>query len=382
MRVLVAPNAFRGSLEGRAVASHAADGVRRAFSDAVVEEVALADGGDGTLEVLARACSARVVAVKVTDALHRPISGRLALSADGTAIVEMAEVSGLRRLREQELAPMRASTRGTGELIRHALDRGARRILVGAGGSATIDGGAGALAALGARFLDAGGQELQPIPARLTELAAVDLSAVDGRVEQTEIVVLSDVRTPLSMNARTFGAQKGLDAANFPHVDEVLRRLDAAATERARPFLHEPWLGAGGGLAAGLSAFAGATVTSGAQFIGACAGLPCRLQHVDLLITGEGRVDHTTFEGKLPGWLVTAGAKYRVPTAMISGAADRNVRVPEGTLVLCTANNGAEATDRVAVATAIGDLAEYAARTLLAEPEPRFIDVDATRSAT
>jgi glycerate kinase len=352
MRYLLAPNSFRDALSSPRAAAAMAAGVRRAEPSAEIVEMPLADGGDGTLEVLSGLLAARRIEVVARDPLGRPLAASIALGDGGrTAIVEMAEASGLKRLAPADRDPLRADTRGTGDLLRAALDLGARDILLGAGGSGTIDAGAGALAALGAVFRDAAGRALEPSPAALSGLAAVDLSGLDPRLREARIVVLADISTPLERHVALYGGQKGAPEGDRPALEDHLRRIDALAAERGHPLAGRPWLGAAGCLAGGLAAFAGARVVPGAEEIARRAGLRERLEGVDLVMSGEGRVDATSFEDKLPATVARLSAAAGVPMVMVAGqlAADA---APPGVVATFGLSRGPESLESALAATA------------------------------
>jgi glycerate kinase len=319
MRIVVAPNSFRDGSPAQVVASAMARGARRVLADADVVPLPLADGGDGTLAVLAGILDAEIREIVVRDPRGAPVEAHLALGRDGTAVVEMAEASGLRTLQAERRDPFRCSTYGTGELLRAALDAGAERILLGAGGSGTIDGGAGALAALGAVFLDAHGRRLEPTPEGLAPLAAADFGSLDPRLSGARLHVLGDVRTSLRTCVDVFGPQKGLRPETADAVKDALRKLFELSGGSAEDVFDRPWWGAGGGIAGGLATFAGARVEGGADFIARLAGLPARLETADLLLTGEGRFDRTTLEGKLTAVIAGMAAERDVPTVVIAG---------------------------------------------------------------
>lgn len=329
-RVLVAPNSFRDGLDAEAAAAALASGTRRALPGVEVIELPLADGGDGSLGVLRRLLGGQVHTCTVSDPLGRPCAARFVLTADGTAILEMAEASGLRLVEEPIRDPFRSSTRGTGELIRAALDAGARQILVAAGGTATIDAGAGALAALGAVFRDAAGCPLEPVPGALVELASVDFSGLDGRLAEVEITVLSDVLTPIERHVELYGPQKGLDPRHAEALAGFLRRWMDLAAEHGVDLAGQPWMGAGGCLAGGLAAFAGARAVSGAEAICSLADLPGHLEGATLVITGEGRFDTTSGQGKLTTIVAAAAAARRVPAVVIAGQVVEAQTLPPG----------------------------------------------------
>ncbi|HEX3462956.1 MAG TPA: glycerate kinase [Candidatus Elarobacter sp.] len=308
MRVVLAPDKFKESLSAAAVAEALARGVRDVVPDAECVVIPMADGGDGTVEAfLAGGATARTVTV--TGPLGEPVEATYA--RDGaTAIIEMAAASGLALLRGRR-DPRRASTRGTGELLRDAIDGGARGIVLGIGGSATTDGGAGALAALGARFYDAEGAELDPTPAGLAPVASVDLSGLDPRVRpaagsdesEVRIAVACDVNSPLLGPlgaAAVFGPQKGALSVDVAYLDRVLARLaDAMSAATGRDLRHRPGAGAAGGLGWALASACGARLERGVPLVAAVRGLPQALQGADWCFTGEGRIDEQTLRGKV-----------------------------------------------------------------------------------
>jgi glycerate kinase len=328
MRVVLAPNPFRGRLSAAAVADALAAGVRSVEAGAELDLCPLADGGDGTLTALARLRGAEVALAPVHDLLGARIEARLALTPDGTVAVEMADAAGVRLRPPHERDPFRSSTRGVGELIAAALDTRPRRIVVGAGGSGTIDVGAGALVALGARYLDGRGRELAPTPEGLERVATVDTSGLDGRLSATPVLVLSDVSTPLGANLAVYGRQKGVRPETADRLQRAVGRLASLAGERRRGLLGKPWLGAGGGLACALDAYAGALVAPGAEYLIRLARLRERIERADLVLTGEGCLDATSGQGKLPLAVVRLAHDCGVPAAIVAGRVADPPRLP------------------------------------------------------
>lgn len=295
-------------------------GVERVSTEAHVEVMPTADGGDGTVEALEPCLGGRIVAASVRDALGRSIQAKYLVSADGkTALVEMAQASGLCRIGLDERDAWVSNTYGTGELIDHALGQRVDAILVGVGGSATVDAGAGALAALGARFLDSDGQELDPTPAGLQTLARVDTSGLDPRLAGVELTLLPDVSLPLRENTRHFGGQKGIRPEDREKYLEALERMDRCARDLGAPFLDRPWGGAGGGLSGGLAAFAGGTLAEGAATLAQMTGLKALVESADLVLTGEGKLDASSFNGKTPGALARLAADKGIECHILAG---------------------------------------------------------------
>lgn len=322
-RVLIAPQAFKGSLDAVGVASAIARGLARVWPDGTFDELPLADGGEGTVRALVRATGGTLRTSVVHDPLGREVTAEWGVLGDGrTAVVEMAAASGLPLLLEGERDPRVTSTRGTGELILEAAVSGAHRILIGIGGSATNDGGAGMARAIGYRFLDADGVELAEGGAALARLHHLE-GQTDPRLVRPAIEVACDVRNPLLGEegaSAVYGPQKGA-------TPELVRELDAALARYAdviegfvgRPVRDVPGAGAAGGLGAGLVAFLDARLRSGADIVLEAARFTERLRHADLVITGEGRVDAQSAYGKLTQAVTTAAREARVPVAAIAG---------------------------------------------------------------
>jgi glycerate 2-kinase len=320
VRVLIAADKFKGSLTAAEVADRVAAGLRRAVPDVEVESVPVADGGDGTVDAAVAAGFERRE-VTVTGPLGEPVRAAYALrSADRAAVVEMAEASGLRCLPPGAFAPLTATTYGTGEVLRAALDAGARSLVLGVGGSATTDGGAGMLAALGARFLDADGAPVGPGGAALAALAAADLSGLDARLAEADVVLAGDVDNPLlgaKGAAAVYGPQKGASAEEVLLLDAALRRyaecLGAAEAAEA------PGAGAAGG--AGFGALVGlcATFRPGVQVLFDMLGFADALARADLVITGEGSLDAQTLHGKAPAGVAAAARGRGLTVVAVCG---------------------------------------------------------------
>ncbi|MGW9398416.1 glycerate kinase [Streptomyces sp. NPDC055642] len=309
-RVLVAADKFKGSLTAVEVAERVTAGLRRVVPDLVVEALPVADGGDGTVAAAVAAGFERRE-VRVTGPLGDPVTAAFALR-DGTAVVEMAEASGLQRLPEGGFAPLTASTYGSGELLRAALDAGARSIVFGVGGSATTDGGAGMLSALGARLLTAGGEPVTPGGAGLAELASADLSGLDPRLASAGIVLASDVDNPLTGPKgapAVYGPQKGASPEDVETLDAALAHfakvLEETSGARAAEHAASPGAGAAGGIGFG-ALLLGAGFRPGIEVMLEVLGFAPALERADLVITGEGSLDEQTLHGKAPAGVATA----------------------------------------------------------------------------
>lgn len=309
-RVLVAADKFKGSLTAVQVAERITAGLRRAVPDVEVEALPVADGGDGTVDAAVAAGFERRE-VRVAGPLGHEVTAAFALRGD-TAVVEMAEASGLQRLPAGVFAPLTASTYGSGELLRAALDAGVRTIVFGVGGSATTDGGAGMLSALGARFLDADGEPVPPGGGGLAEVARADLSGLDPRLASVDLVLASDVDNPLTGPKgapAVYGPQKGASPDDVAALDAALSRyvevLEAALGSRAAEYAGSPGAGAAGGIGYG-ALLLGARFRAGIEVMLDVLGFAPALERAQLVITGEGSLDQQTLHGKAPVGVATA----------------------------------------------------------------------------
>ncbi|HEV8252330.1 MAG TPA: glycerate kinase [Candidatus Limnocylindria bacterium] len=329
LRVLVAPDSFGGALDSVAVAGAIATGWQRARPEDTVSQAPMADGGEGTLAAVAAALGDRAFrrSVAVHDALGRPISADYLLLEEGSvAFVEMAAASGLAQLKVEERTPASAriaSTGGTGELVRSALDAGVKRVILGLGGSATNDGGSGMLAALGVRFLDMAGGDLGPGGAALAELIVIDPTGLDPRLAQVEVVVASDVTNPLTGPAgaaATYGPQKGADADAVADLDAALGIYGTAIQAATnRDVADHPGAGAAGGTGAALLGFTNATLRPGVEVVAEMIGLTAALEDADLVITGEGRADEQTLAGKAAMGVAQMAGGRGTPVVLLCG---------------------------------------------------------------
>ncbi|MFE7979792.1 glycerate kinase [Streptomyces shenzhenensis] len=309
-RVLVAADKFKGSLTAVQVAERVTAGLRRVVPELEVAALPVADGGDGTVAAAVAAGFERRVA-RVAGPLGREVTAAFALRGD-TAVVEMAEASGLQRLPAGVFAPLTASTYGSGELLRAALDAGARTIVFGVGGSATTDGGAGMLSALGARFLDGDGEPVAPGGGGLAELARADLSGLDPRLAEVDLVLAGDVDNPLTGPKgapAVYGPQKGASPDDVATLDAALAHyakvLEAAAGPRAAGFAAAPGAGAAGGIGYG-ALLLGARFRPGIEVMLDVLGFAAALERATLVITGEGSLDEQTLHGKAPAGVAAA----------------------------------------------------------------------------
>ena len=329
MKILVAPNAFKEALTALEAADCIVRGLRRSGLDCVIDSMPIADGGDDTMDVLV-AQGGEIREVTVDDPLGRPVRAAWGLLVDGqTAIVEMARASGLRLLREDERDPLRASTYGTGQLIAAAVEAGARRIIVGVGGSATVDGGSGCVSALGVRLLGAAGREVPRGGGALGEVRRIDTRGLLAplRTGAVKVLVACDVDNPTlgpHGAAAVFGPQKGATPAQVELLEANLRHFFTLVAEQEGVDVRElPGGGAAGALSAGLAAFLGAELRSGIDLVLEALDFQRRLDDVDLVITGEGRMDRQTLSGKGPLGLAVAARDRGIPTvALVGGIGD------------------------------------------------------------
>ncbi|WP_217914228.1 glycerate kinase family protein [Miltoncostaea marina] len=321
--VAVAMAPFKGALAAGAATRAVAAGVRLAAPRVATVQVPVADGGEGTLDALVSAAGGRRRALTVADPLGRPVEAALGELPNAIAVVELAQASGFERLTDAERDPEATTTRGTGELIRAALDLGARRIVVGLGGSATTDGGLGLARALGVRALDAEGRELEGRGADMARVARLDLSGRDPRLDDTVVQVACDVDNPFHGPrgaARVFGPQKGAGPAAVERLDAGLAALAAVVREATGADLQAlPGAGAAGGAAGGLAALLGAQLTPGAALVLEALDFGRRLEGAALCVTGEGRLDETSLAGKAPAAVAAACRAAGVPCVALCG---------------------------------------------------------------
>lgn len=324
MRILIAPNAFKHSLDAEEVAAAIQQGFLQSALQCECDCFPIGDGGDGTGVLIMKKCGGQFVATEVQDPLGRKINASFGLIDNGkTAVIEMANASGIRLLKHQELNPLVATSFGTGEQIKMALDRGAEKIIVGMGGSATVDGACGMLQALGIRFLDAAGNELSPLPESLTALESIDVTALDNRILDCEVIVLCDVENRLLGHegaAAVFGPQKGASAEDVEKLDAALERLSTIALQQTgRDMAAIKSGGTAGGAAAGLYAFLNAKLVTGIDHFLVLTGFEVALEKTDLVITGEGCIDEQTLQGKGPVGVAKKAKAKGLPVIGLAG---------------------------------------------------------------
>ena len=388
VRVLVAPDKFRGTLSASDAAAAIARGWQRGDPGAAVVPLPLADGGEGTLDVLLLALHGEAIDTQVTGPFGEPVRARFGLvdvAGVPTAIVEMALASGLALVPPGAGDPKVTTTRGTGELILAAARAGARRILVTVGGSATNDAGAGMAQALGFRLLDAGGDGLGPGGAELLRLERIDGSGVEPVLADVGVVVATDVTNPLTGPegaSATYGPQKGAAPEDVELLDRALARFaDVVRRDLGVDVRDLPGAGAAGGLGAGLVAFLGAKLQEGARVVMDAVGFDARLRAADLVVTGEGSFDEQSLHGKAPGAVLAAARAAGAAAVVLCGVA---TVAPPGIRVASMVDRfGREAAierpsetlEALAEGVAAG-FAEHAGRVGAEEPSPRSIEED------
>lgn len=329
MTIVLAPDSFKGNLTANEVCAALESGIRTVDPGAKTIAIPLADGGEGTARAITTAAGGTFRKTRVRGPLGDPVDAEFGLIRDGSvAVMDMASASGIELVSRERLDPMAASTYGTGELIRSALEAGVKTIVMGIGGSATVDGGVGMAQALGFEVVDEAGTPVAPGGAGLLRIHSVGRSGADPRLQGTEVIVASDVTNPLlgpKGAARVFGPQKGATAETLPLLEAGLRRLaDAWTAAGWTEDVERPGDGAAGGLGAALRVLLGADMRSGARLVMEYAGFLDALREADLVITGEGMTDSQTAGGKLCSVVATACKEAGVPVALLSGGLGGN----------------------------------------------------------
>ena len=325
MKVVIAPQSFKGGISGTDASRAIEEGVLDEVSDAETVRAPVADGGDGTLDALVNATGGEFFSSRVTGPLGAPVNAAWGAMGDSkTAVIEMARASGLALVHPRHRDPRTATSYGTGELIAQALDKGFQRIIVGLGGSATNDGGLGMAQALGVKFMDSNGRELPPGGAGLTRLHRIDVSGVRLGLMEAEIIAATDVSNPLCgpLGASAiYGPQKGASPETVEELDQALDRLSRVVERQLGVDMREvPRGGAAGGLAAGLVAFANARIESGIDLVCKAVGFEDKLEGADLVITGEGRTDASSVFEKAPVGVALKARERGIPVIALVGS--------------------------------------------------------------
>lgn len=327
MKIILAPDSFKGNLTSLQVAATFEKGIRRVLPNAKCIKVPMADGGEGTVQSLVDATGGKFIRKKVTGPAGKPVSARYGMLADNeTAVIEMAEASGLPLVSGKEKNPLKTTTYGTGELMLDAAKRGAKKIILGLGGSATNDAGVGMAQALGIRFLNKRGIEIKEKGAggMINKIDSIDMEALNPLMKKVRVIVACDVNNPLCGKtgaSNVFGPQKGATPAMVKTLDTNLKHLGKVIkSDLKKDVVNLKGAGAAGGLGAGLVAFTKARMKSGIDIVLEATNIERHLKDADLVLTGEGRVDFQTAFGKTPSGVAKAARKHRVQTIAIGGA--------------------------------------------------------------
>lgn len=324
MKIVVAPGSFKGSLTAFQVSNAIEKGLKKIFLDADIVKVPMADGGDGTLECLVNATNGKIINKIVTGPLGNRVKACYGVLGDEkTVIIETASASGLNLLKHGEHNPMLTTTYGTGELIKSALDKGYRKLIIGVGGSATNDAGTGMAQALGVKLLDSSGKDI-PFGGRgLKKLDKIDISGIDKRIAETEIIVACDVSNPLTGvygAANVYGRQKGATPEMIKKLDNYLEHFARIVKKDLGKDIEKiPGAGAAGGMGAGLMAFLDAKLKPGADIIAEKLKFSEHIKDADMVVTGEGKIDSQTVYGKTPIGVAKIAKKVGVPVLVIAG---------------------------------------------------------------
>ncbi|ENM3788548.1 glycerate kinase [Vibrio cholerae] len=329
MKVVIAPDSFKESLTAKQVCDSIQAGLARVWHDAKFVAIPVADGGEGTVQSLVDATQGRLVEVKVMGPQGKRVEAFYGMLGDNqTAVIEMAAASGLHHVPLAQRDPKLTTSFGTGELIRHALDQGVTKLIIGLGGSATNDGGVGMLAALGARFTNADGEPIQLTGGGLRELTHIDLQDFDPRLQHCDILVACDVNNPLCGDkgaSAVFGPQKGATPEDVQLLDGALRQF-GLLTEKVtgKMVLESAGAGAAGGMGAALLAYTEARLRPGIEIVLETVQLAHQVSDADLVITGEGRIDSQTVHGKTPMGVAKVAKRFDVPVLALCGCTGDN----------------------------------------------------------
>lgn len=324
MRIVVAPDSFKECLSAAKVAVAISGGIQEVVPEAEIVCIPMADGGEGTVEALVAATSGRLVPAPSVDALNRPIQSFYGILGDGkTAVIEMAAASGIELLSSEERNPLVTSTYGTGLLLKAVMDAGFTDIIIGIGGSATNDGGAGMAQALGFELRDKDGNEIGFGGGSLAQLYTIESSGAHPQLRKTRITVACDVTNPLlgtSGATQIYGPQKGATPEMMASLECNLAHFSGILQQKFNAdFSLTPGAGAAGGLGAGLLAFCNAEISSGFELISKLTHLEKHIEHADLVFTAEGKIDSQTASGKTVSGVARLGQKYRVPVVALAG---------------------------------------------------------------
>lgn len=325
MKILVAPDSYKGSLTAIEVADVMEEGIKKACPMANVIKKPIADGGEGTVETILNAIGGSYQHLTVTGPTGKPIEAKFGILSDQyTAVIEIASASGLMTISAEDRNPLMTTSYGTGEIIKKALDKGCRKLVIGLGGSATNDGGVGMAQAVGIRFLDDYGREIGLGGERLTDIALIDVSGLDPRIQEAELVIASDVNNVLCGEdgaSAVFAPQKGATPEMVDKLDRALQHLATVIKKQLDiDIANTKGAGAAGGLGAGLMAFLNAQMHSGIATVFEFTKIENDVKIADLIITGEGQTDQQSVFGKVPYGIGNLAQKYHKPVICISGS--------------------------------------------------------------
>lgn len=332
MKIVIAPDSFKGSLTSVEAAKAIERGIHHAFPDSITQCLPVADGGEGTLDTLVAATNGQKIPVFVTGPLGQKVEAEYGVLGDGkTCIIEMAKASGISLVPREELNPLKATTFGTGELIKQALDDGFKSFILALGGSATNDGGAGMLQALGLALLDDKGNKISSGGAELKKIHSIDLSEFDERIQECRFLIASDVENPLigpRGASHVFGPQKGATPDMVQLLDNCLAHWADEVEKVTSVHLHDlPGAGAAGGIGGAFQAFFPSSMKRGIDVVIEHTGLQAALEGADLVITGEGQVDFQTASGKTPMGVAQAALVKNIPTVILAGSVGKEIEV-------------------------------------------------------
>ena len=332
MKIVIAPDSFKGSLTNIEVADAIELGIKEVFPEAEIIKIPMADGGEGTVQCLVNATAGKILRQEVINPLGKKINASYGILGDQkTAVIEMAEASGITLISSEERNPLITTTYGTGQLIKSALNKGCSKMIIGIGGSATNDGGAGMVQALGVRLLDRQDKEIGFGGAELMNIHHIDISQMDQRISKLEILVASDVKNPLcgpSGATRIYGPQKGATEEMMVVLEEALEHFERIIDETLHKDVKNiPGAGAAGGLGAGLMAFLDAKLKPGIEIIVEAVKLEKAVKDADLVITGEGKIDSQTIYGKVPVGVAKIAKKYDIPVMAIGAIIDKDAEI-------------------------------------------------------
>lgn len=331
INIVIAVDSFKGSASSKEVNSYIKSGILNVYpSDDNIKTMAIADGGEGTVEAVIEGVQGKYETIQVTGPLGDIVNAKYGIIENNIVIIEMAEAAGINLVEKNKLNPFRATTYGVGQMLKSILDKGIRKIYIGLGGSATNDGGAGMLAALGAKFLSDDGKEIGYRPFEISNISKIDLSSFDNRILETEIIVLSDVSNTLCGKngaSHIFGPQKGAKPKDVLLLDSILEKYGKVIDQvTGENFSKKPGSGAAGGLGYALLSVCRAQFTQGIYKVIELIKLEEKIKKADLVITGEGRIDNQSIFGKAPIGIAKIAKKYGIPVIAIVGSSDRDLK--------------------------------------------------------